>query len=142
MNLPDKEKFLFNFSLCANWEEKYLYLIELGGKLLPLPVGMHTQEHLIAGCQSQVWIVLKEDTYNYVQLYGDSDSAIVKGMIATVFILYNGLSLAGILSYNVQPFFETIALSQHLTPSRALGLEAIVRSIRVKAATWHQPISS
>lgn len=52
--LPDKDKLLRNFSRCANWEEKYLYIIELGQRLAPLSAEEHTAQNIIQGCQSQV----------------------------------------------------------------------------------------
>ena len=94
--LPDKEKLLRNFLRCANWEEKYLYIIEF---------------------------------------QGDSDAAIVKGLIAVVFILYDRMTAQDIVNFDVRPWFEKMALAQHLTPSRSQGLEAMIRAIRAKAAT-------
>jgi cysteine desulfurase/selenocysteine lyase len=58
--LPDKDKLLRNFSRCANWEEKYLYIIELGQRLAPLSAEEHTAQNIIQGCQSQVWIVVEQ----------------------------------------------------------------------------------
>ncbi|AFP84696.1 cysteine desulfuration protein SufE [secondary endosymbiont of Ctenarytaina eucalypti] len=129
-----KDKLLRNFSRCGNWEEKYLYIIELGSHLPSLPTGMRTPEHLIPGCQSRVWIVIVIDDHGSVQLYGDSDSAIVKGLITMVFMLYQGMMPAEIVTYDVRPFFDMLALTQHLTPSRLQGLEAMVRGIRTQAA--------
>lgn len=133
-SLPDKEKLLRNFSRCGNWEEKYMYIIELGAQLPPLPDAARGAENLIAGCQSQVWIVVSRDHAGNVLLLGDSDAAIVKGLIATVFILYQGLTPQEIMTLDVRPFFNELALGQHLTPSRSQGLEAMVRGIRAKAA--------
>lgn len=59
--LPDRDKLLRNFSRCANWEEKYLYIIELGQRLAPLSPEQHRPENIIQGCQSQVWIVMGRD---------------------------------------------------------------------------------
>ena len=114
--LPDKEKLLRNFLRCANWEEKYLYIIELG-------------------CQSQVWIVMNQNGEGIIELQGDSDAAIVKGLIAVVFILYDRMTAQDIVNFDVRPWFEKMALAQHLTPSRSQGLEAMIRAIRAKAAT-------
>lgn len=58
--LPDKDKLLRNFSRCANWEEKYLYIIELGQRLAPLSPEEHSVQNIIQGCQSQVWIVMDQ----------------------------------------------------------------------------------
>ncbi|SNC58802.1 cysteine desulfuration protein SufE [Sodalis endosymbiont of Henestaris halophilus] len=133
VNLPNREKLLRNFSRCVNWEEKYLYIIELGSYLTPLLANMRIQDYLIAGCQSQVWIAIKAHKNGIVQLYGDSDVAIVKGLIAMVFILYHNLTLVEIVTYDVRPFFVSLALAQHLTPSRSQGIEAMVLGIRAQA---------
>lgn len=133
--LPDKEKLVRNFTRCANWEEKYLYIIELGALLPALPEAEHNPENVISGCQSQVWIVMKQDENAQVILHGDSDAAIVKGLIAVVFILYQKMTPAEILDFDVRPWFEQLALAQHLTPSRSQGLEAMIRAIRLKAQT-------
>ncbi|MEI2264767.1 cysteine desulfuration protein SufE [Erwinia sp. CGal63] len=131
--LPDKERLVRNFSRCANWEEKYLYVIELGAKLPPLPESQHLPENTISGCQSQVWIVMDLDEQGRALLQGDSDAAIVKGLIAVVFVLYQQMTPAEILDFDVRPWFAELALTQHLTPSRSQGLEAMIRAIRQKA---------
>ena len=132
--LPDKDKLLRNFSRCANWEEKYLYIIELGQRLAPLSPEEHSVQNIIQGCQSQVWIVMDQDPTGVITLRGDSDAAIVKGLIAVVFILYVRMTAQDITEFDVSPWFEKMALTQHLTPSRSQGLEAMIRAIRAKAA--------
>jgi SufE protein probably involved in Fe-S center assembly len=134
--LPDKEKLLRNFSRCANWEEKYLYIIELGQRLAPLSADAHNPENIIQGCQSQVWIVISRDEQGVVTLQGDSDAAIVKGLIAVVFILYDKMTPEDILNFDVRPWFAQMALTQHLTPSRSQGLEAMIRAIRAQVANF------
>lgn len=136
--LPEKEKLVRNFTRCANWEEKYLYVIELGAMLPELSESLHQPENTISGCQSQVWILMSTDDSGRVQLHGDSDAAIVKGLIAVVFILYQQMTPAEILALDVRPFFEQLALAQHLTPSRSQGLEAMIRAIRQKAQVLSQ----
>lgn len=133
--LPDKDKLIRNFSRCLNWEEKYLYVIELGGQLAPLTEQQRQPENRISGCQSQVWIAMTASDEGQVVFAGDSDAAIVKGLVAVVFILYHGLAPQQIIELDVRPFFADLALSQHLTPSRSQGLEAMIRAIRTKAAT-------
>ncbi|MBM3070854.1 cysteine desulfuration protein SufE [Enterobacter sp. RHBSTW-00994] len=132
--LPDKEKLLRNFGRCANWEEKYLYIIELGQRLPALSEEAHNPDNIIQGCQSQVWIVMHQNEEGAIELEGDSDAAIVKGLIAVVFILYHQMSSQDIAAFDVRPWFEKMALTQHLTPSRSQGLEAMIRAIRTKAA--------
>lgn len=132
--LPDRDKLLRNFGRCTNWEEKYLYIIELGQRLPELSPEAHTPENIIPGCQSQVWIVMHQNEAGVIELQGDSDAAIVKGLIAVVFILYQQMSPQDIVAFDVRPWFEQMALTQHLTPSRSQGLEAMIRAIRSKAA--------
>jgi cysteine desulfuration protein SufE len=134
--LPDKDKLLRNFTRCANWEEKYLYVIELGQRLAPLDEAAHSPENLIQGCQSQVWIVMQRNPEGRIDLQGDSDAAIVKGLIAVVFILYHQMTAQDILAFDVRPWFEKMALTQHLTPSRSQGLEAMIRAIRAQALSF------
>lgn len=137
-SLPEKEKLVRNFSRCANWEEKYLYVIELGAMLPELSESLHQPENIISGCQSQVWILMDTDEEGRVALRGDSDAAIVKGLIAVVFVLYQRMTPAEILAFDVRPWFEQLALTQHLTPSRSQGLEAMIRAIRLKAQVLSQ----
>ena len=132
--LPDKEKLVRNFNRCANWEEKYLYIIELGQRLPALSAEAHNADNLIQGCQSQVWIVMQRNAEGVTELTGDSDAAIVKGLIAIVFALYQQMTPQDIVAFDVRPWFEKLALTQHLTPSRSQGLEAMIRAIRTKAA--------
>ncbi len=132
--LPDKERLLRNFTRCANWEEKYLYIIELGQRLPALSEQAHSAENTIQGCQSQVWIVMQQNENGIIELQGDSDAAIVKGLIAVVFILYQQMTAQDIVAFDVRPWFEKMALAQHLTPSRSQGLEAMIRAIRNKAS--------
>lgn len=133
--LPDKEKLLRNFQRCANWEEKYLYIIELGQRLPMLSENDRVADNKIEGCQSQVWIVMRQNGQGMIELEGDSDAAIVKGLIAVVFILYHQMTPQDVVNFDVRPWFEKMALTQHLTPSRSQGLEAMIRAIRTKAAT-------
>ncbi|ATG00842.1 cysteine desufuration protein SufE [Lelliottia amnigena] len=132
--LPDRDKLLRNFTRCANWEEKYLYIIELGQRLPVLCEEAHSPENIIQGCQSQVWIVMRQNDDGVIELQGDSDAAIVKGLVAVVFILYHQMSAQDIVAFDIRPWFEKMALAQHLTPSRSQGLEAMIRAIRSKAA--------
>ena len=128
--LPEKEKLVRNFNRCANWEEKYLYIIELGSKLPESSETLHQPENVISGCQSQVWIRMTPQEDGSISFEGDSDAAIVKGLIAIVFSLYQNLQPAEILVLDVRHWFGELALMQHLTPTRSQGLEAMIRSIR------------
>ncbi|WP_348666296.1 cysteine desulfuration protein SufE [Arsenophonus symbiont of Ornithomya chloropus] len=128
-SLPDKNKLLCNFLRCKNWEERYLYLIELGEKLLPLTDEQKKSKNKITGCQSQVWIVMNVDIDGKIQFLGDSDSAIVKGLIALIIIIFQNKTGQEILNINTKNFFKKLSLEQHLTPSRSQGLYAIIKTI-------------
>ncbi|MGK3114935.1 cysteine desulfuration protein SufE [Candidatus Pantoea formicae] len=132
-NLPDKEKLVRNFNRCANWEEKYLYIIELGEKLPESSESLQQPKYVISGCQSQVWIRMTPQADGSIAFEGDSDAAIVKGLIAVVFSLYQGLKSQEILDLDVGHWFGELALTQHLTPTRSQGLEAMIRAIRHNA---------
>ena len=138
--LPDKEKLLRNFLRCANWEEKYLYIIELGQRLPELRDEDRSPQNSIQGCQSQVWIVMRQNAQGIIELQGDSDAAIVKGLIAVVFILYDQMTPQDIVNFDVRPWFEKMALTQHLTPSRSQGVYTdLHRSVLVSGEHKRHP---
>lgn len=131
--LPDENKLLRNFARCQDWEERYLYMIELGGCLPELNETQKSDSNLIAGCQSQVWIDMQLQSDGTITFAGDSDAAIVKGLVAIVIILFQGKTPQQILALDVKSFFEQLALEQHLTPSRTQGLNAMIRTILARA---------
>ncbi|WP_353614130.1 cysteine desulfuration protein SufE [Mangrovibacter phragmitis] len=131
--LPDKDKLVKNFSRCANREERYLYMIELGQRLDTLPADLHCKDNLVEGCQSQVWLVLGVTEEGRVRFRGDSDAALVKGLLAIVFSLYQGLTPEAVVALDVRPWFERLDMARQLTPSRTQGLEAMIRTIKRKA---------
>ncbi|NRN28040.1 cysteine desulfuration protein SufE [Photorhabdus heterorhabditis] len=133
-SLPDQNKLLRNFSRCQNWEERYLYMIELGARLPSLIDQQRQPEYLISGCQSQVWISLKKNDQGKIEFAGDSDAAIVKGLVAIVFILFQGRTPQEILDVDVTEYFARLSLEQHLTPSRTQGLHAMICAIRNTAS--------
>ncbi|WP_236840094.1 SufE family protein [Blochmannia endosymbiont of Camponotus nipponensis] len=139
INFPTKTQLLKNFLSCINWEEKYIYIIDLG-KLLPeFPENMRIQKYLISGCQNKTWIALT--TYlephngnDLIKLHGYSDSSIVKGIITIIFSLYQGLSLQEATNLDVKPFLiNQLQLKQNLTISRSQGIYLILDSIHSQA---------
>ena len=129
ITLPDQAKLLRNFSRCHDWEERYLYLIELGEKLPALTEAQRQPQYKISGCQSPVRILMQQDEEGRVWFAGDSDAAIVKGLVALVIALYQGKTPAEIRDLDIAQIFSELALSVHLTPSRTQGLNAMVRTI-------------
>ena len=115
-----------------SWEDRYRYIIDLGRELPPMDPALHTDERLVRGCQSQVWIdVTRED--DRLQLAVDSDAFIVKGLLALILAAYNNRSADEILAFDVDGYFETLGLMQHLSPTRGNGLRAMVARIRDEA---------
>ena len=112
-----------------SWEDRYKYIIDLGKELPPLPAELHTEDRLVRGCQSQVWI----DTAlvdGRLQLAVDSDAFIVKGLLGVVLAAYNNKSPAEVLAFDIDGYFERLELLNHLSPTRGNGLRAMVSRIR------------
>jgi cysteine desulfuration protein SufE len=128
--LPGREKLLNNFNRCKNWEQKYIYIIKLGEKIPWSPIEIRCKENLIPGCQSRVWIDISVEKDGKVVIDGDSDAAIVRGLIAMVITLYSNLNISDIISYNIYEVLEKLGLARHLTPSRSQGIDAMIRNIR------------
>jgi cysteine desulfuration protein SufE len=122
-----------DFSLFPEWLDRYQYLIDLGKKLEPLDETERVDENLLDGCQSRVWLVMDGDA-SQLRIRANSDAAIVSGLIALLIRLYDGASPRDILDTHPE-FIEAIGLSQHLSPTRANGLGAMLQAIRAKAAT-------
>ncbi|BGI50781.1 MAG: cysteine desulfuration protein SufE [Arsenophonus endosymbiont of Ceratovacuna japonica] len=127
--LPNENKLLCNFLRCQNWEERYLYLIELGDKLSPLNDHQKQKKNQISGCQSLVWIVIEFNNENKIQLNGFSDAAIVKGLIALVIIVFQNKTRQEILDTDIKIFFQKLSLDKYLTPLRSQGLHSIIKTI-------------
>ena len=115
-----------------SWEDRYRYIIDLGRELPPMDPALHTDERLVRGCQSQVWIDVTRDD-DRLQLAVDSDAFIVKGLLALILAAYNNRSADEILAFDVDGYFETLGLMQHLSPTRGNGLRAMVARIRDEA---------
>ena len=117
-----------SFSLFPEWLDRYQYLIDLGRKLTPLAEEEKTDDKLLAGCQSQVWLYLEGDA-DEVIIRANSDAAIVSGLIALLISVYSGCSAKQIAE--TEPYFiRDIGLSDHLSPTRANGLHAMLNAIK------------
>lgn len=116
-----------------SWEDRYKYIIELGRELPPLPDALHTDDRLVRGCQSQVWIDTKLED-GRLQLAVDSDAFIVKGLLGVVLAAYNDRTPAEILAFDIDEYFQQLDLLRHLSPTRGNGLRAMVQRIRDIAA--------
>lgn len=112
-----------------SWEERYKYIIDLGKELPEIDAAKKTEDFLIRGCQSQVWLDSRTIDQQ-IWFEADSDAFIVKGLLGVVLAAYNGLTSAEILAFDIDAYFEQLDLLQHLSPTRGNGLRAMVKRIR------------
>ena len=121
-----------DFSYLPDWDERYAYLIEIGQKQAQLPAEYRTDENIVRGCQSMVWLH-RECRQGKVYLQADSDSLIVKGLAALLLQVFSGQPAGEVLKADLV-FFEEIGLKKHLSSQRANGLLAMVEEIKAFAA--------
>ncbi len=131
-----EQEIIEEFELFADdWELKYEHLIELG-KSLPLIDPIYkTDEYIIKGCQSKVWLhsELVDDKIVYT---GDSDAIITKGMVALLVRVFSNQKPEDILSADVR-FIDTIGLKEHLSPTRANGLISMIKQMKLDALAYN-----
>lgn len=120
-----------DFSFLPEWDERYAYLIEIGQKMETMPEENKTEENIVRGCQSTVWLH-HECLEGKVFLQADSDSLIVKGLAALLMKVFSGQPAAGIIDANLV-FFEQTGLDKHLSSQRANGLMAMIDKIKTFA---------
>lgn len=135
MTVKESEKEVVEeFSVFTDWMDKYEYLIELG-KALPIIDDSHkTEDNLIKGCQSRVWLN-SEYTDGKIFFSADSDAIITKGIISLLVRVYNGRTPDEILSSDFG-FVEEIGLKENLSPTRANGLISMIKQIRAYALAY------
>jgi cysteine desulfuration protein SufE len=129
----DAEELEDNLSMFDDWSERYQYIIDLGKKLEPYPEDVRDEDHKVRGCMSQVWLTHQlSDAGGEPTLHfrGDSDSAIVRGLIAVLFTLYSDQTPKAILDADLEGFFARIGLEQHLSPNRRNGFFSMVETIK------------
>ena len=119
-----------NFSLFDDWEDRYRYLIDLGKSLDPMPESLKTDQTLVPGCTSRVWIICKTNSNGALYFVADSDAHIVRGLIAILLIAYQHKTPEEIRSIDIEGCFKTIGLDQHLSPNRRNGFFAMVERVR------------
>lgn len=117
-----------------NWEERYKYIIDLGKELPTMDSALRTDEYLVRGCQSQVWLV---DEWRAGKLFfqADSDAFIVKGLLGVVLAAFNGKTPGEILAFDIDAYFTKLDLLQHLSSTRGNGLKAMVKRIQDRAGS-------
>ena len=134
MTIPEKQQqVLDELALFQDWTERYEYVISLGKRLPPLPDAARTPEHLIKGCQSQVWLDAASDD-GRIRYQADSDSLITKGMIALFVRILDGETPDDILQADMS-FIEKTGLREHLAPTRANALNLMITQMKQRALT-------
>jgi cysteine desulfuration protein SufE len=121
-----------DFSMYDEWLDKYEYLIDLGKNLEAYPEEKKTDEKLIKGCQSRVWLDYEERD-GRLWFRADSDAIITKGIISLLISVYSGRTPAEIAADDFS-FIDQIGLKENLSPTRSNGLVSMISTIRSVAA--------
>lgn len=129
-----QERIVREFGLFQDWQERYEHLIRLGKKLPDIDESHRVESNKVHGCQSQVWLHA-EFTDGLVHYHADSDALIVKGLIALLLRVYNDRTPDEILTTEPE-FIRQIGLDRHLSPTRANGLAAMFKQIRIYAMAF------
>jgi len=126
-----QEEIIDEFSMFDDWMERYEYIIELGKSLPIIDQEYKTDDNLIVGCQSKVW--LHADKKDYKIVYSsDSDAILTKGIIALLLRVFTNQKSEDILKSDTD-FINEIGLKEHLSPTRANGLVSMVKKIKLYA---------
>ena len=135
MNLQEKqEKIIDEFSPFDDWMDRYQYLVELGNDLKSLPESDKTDQNLIQGCQSRVWLTAEYKDGRIIY-HGESDAVIVKGIVSLLINVHSGNTPDEIINSDLH-FIDNIGLKEHLSPTRSNGLLAMVKQMKLYALAF------
>ncbi len=123
------------FSVFDDWLDKYDYLISLSEQLPPIVPEHRTDRYQINGCQSRVWIDARLDEEGRMRFEADSDAIITKGIIALLIRVLDGRTPQEVLDTELY-FIDAIGLSANLSPTRANGLAAMIKQMRLYALAF------
>ncbi|MDR0981679.1 MAG: SufE family protein [Culturomica sp.] len=129
-----EEDIIEEFAAFDDWMDKYAYLIEIGNELPPMDERYKTDDNLIVGCQSRVWLH-SEEKDGLLYFSADSDAIITKGIVALLIKVFSGEKPEDILNADLK-FIETIGLNQHLSPTRSNGLLSMIKKIKIYALAF------
>jgi len=132
---PVQEQIIADFSLFDEWMDKYEYLIELGGSLAPLDDACRDDRHAISGCQSRVWLAAELTPDGRVHFTADSDAIITKGIVSLLIRVLDGRTPREILDADLY-FIDRTGLAANLSPTRANGLAAMVKQMKMYALAF------
>jgi len=127
------EDIVADFEFLEDWEDRYRYVIDQGKALDSLPEALRVPATKVDGCASQVWLhpVIENGVFRFE---GDSDAMIVRGLIAVLRALYNGLPVAEVGRVDAPAELARLGLNDHLSAQRSNGLRAMIERIRLVAA--------
>lgn len=128
------EEIVEDFEFLDEWEDRYRYVIDQGKAMDPLDDALKVPATKVEGCASQVWLhpVIEN---NVLRFDGESDAMIVRGLIAVLRRLYNGLTLEEVLAVDARTEMTRLGLNDHLSAQRSNGLRAMIERIRSVADT-------
>ena len=134
-----QEEIVEEFSLFDDWMQRYEYMIELGKSLPLIDPEYKTEENIIKGCQSKVWIHADLEGDKLV-FTADSDAIITKGIIAILIRVFSNQRPKAILEANTE-FIDKIGLKEHLSPTRANGLASMIKQIKMYAVAFQTQLN-
>jgi cysteine desulfuration protein SufE len=129
-----QDEIIDEFSMFDDWEERYQYVIDLGNSLPLVEEQYKTDENIIKGCQSKVWLHGEQQDGNIV-FTADSDAILTKGIIAILIRVFSNQKPADILEADTA-FIDEIGLKEHLSPTRANGLVSMIKQIKMYALAF------
>ncbi|WP_374001825.1 SufE family protein [Bdellovibrio bacteriovorus] len=136
MSIQDKQnKVIADFSAISQWEDRYKKIIDLGKRLPEMPESLKTEQNMVKGCQSQVWLSASLNEQGQMILQGDSDALIVKGLVGLVLSVYSEVTPAEVLATPPE-FLKALGFEGNLSPSRANGLHSMLKQIKLYATAF------
>ena len=133
MELTEFQKIIDDFEFLGDWEDRYRYIIDLGKNLEPLEETLKNERTKVNGCASQVWLahdLVGAGDSKTIVFRGESDAVIVKGLIAIILKLFNGLRITEAVDIDAMEELTKLGLNEHLSSQRSNGLKAMIERIR------------
>ncbi len=129
-----QEEIIDEFSMFDDWMQRYEYMIDLGKNLPLIQEKFKTDDNLIKGCQSKVWLK-GEQNGDKIVFTADSDAILTKGIIAILIRVFSNQTATDILNADMD-FIDEIGLKEHLSPTRANGLVSMIKNIKMYALAF------
>lgn len=130
-----EQEIIEEFSNFEDWMDKYSYIIEIGNTCPIIEEKEKTENNLIKGCQSRVWVSAKLDENGLMQITADSDAMITKGIITLLLRVFNNQKPEDVYSAELK-FIDEIGLKSHLSPTRSNGLLSMIKQIKLYALAF------